>query len=91
MGNFTRFLYELLSQFFSGLIIIFQAIGNGLKQSFNFGSYQNIIDTYKESLTGAEWALVIGAIVVLVVFVLLIIVLLILSIKKRFKFKKTRS
>ena len=88
LGNFTRFLYELLSQFFSGLIIIIQAIGNGLKQSFNFKTYQEIIDSYKGSLSGGEWALVVGSIIVLVIFVILIVVLFVLSVKMRFKLIK---
>ena len=44
METFTRFLYEFLSQFFSGLGTILSGIGQGLGQIFDIKSYQTILE-----------------------------------------------
>ena len=43
MDTFTRFLYEFLSQFFSGIMIALKGIGTGFVQIFDIKSYQNIL------------------------------------------------
>ena len=43
METFTRFLYEFLSQFFSGIITILKGFGTGIGQIFDIKSYQNIL------------------------------------------------
>ena len=88
METFTRFLYEFLAQFFSGLITIVKAIGTGIKQMLDIKSYQNILDAYKNDLTMPEWILVGIAIFILIVFILLIIALIYLLIRKYLKFRK---
>ena len=88
METFTRFLYEFLAQFFSGLITIVRAIGTGIKQMFDIKSYQNILDAYKNDLTMPEWILVGISIFILIVFVLLVIALIYLLIRKYLKFRK---
>ena len=40
MDTFTRFLYEFLSQFFSGFLTILKGFENGIKQIFDIKSYQ---------------------------------------------------
>ena len=42
METFTRFLYEFLSQFFSGFITMLKGLGTGIGQIFDIKSYQNI-------------------------------------------------
>ena len=88
METFTRFLYEFLAQFFSGLITIVKAIGTGIGQIFDIKSYQNIIDTYKNDLTMPEWILVGIAIFILIIFILLVVGLIYLLIRKYLKFRK---
>ena len=46
METFTKFLYDFLGQFFSGIRIIFQGLGKGLKETVNISSYSNIIQKY---------------------------------------------
>ena len=89
MGNFTSFLYEFLTQFFSGLVIIIQSIGTGIKQSFDINSYRNIIDTYKEDLATAEWILVFVSILVILIFLGLVFGIIFLVIRKYLKFRKS--
>ncbi len=88
MDTFTRFLYEFLSQFFSGIMIALKGIGTGIVQIFNIKSYQNILDAYKDDLSLPEWALVIASIFCILVLIVLIFVLIYLLIRKYLKFRK---
>lgn len=88
MDTFTRFLYEFLSQFFSGIMIALKGIGTGFIQIFDIKSYQNILDAYKDDLSLPEWALVIASIFCILVLIVLIFVLIYLLIRKYLKFRK---
>ena len=88
METFTRFLYEFLSQFFSGLITIVKGFGTGVTQIFDIKSYQNILDTYKNDLSAPEWALVVIAILSILILIVLIFALIYLLIRKYLKFRK---
>lgn len=88
MDTFTRFLYEFLSQFFSGIMIALKGIGTGIVQIFDIKSYQNILDAYKDDLSLPEWALVIASIFCILVLIVLIFVLIYLLIRKYLKFRK---
>ena len=88
METFTRFLYEFLSQFFSGLITILGGIGTGIGQILDIKSYQNILEAYKDDLTMPEWILVGAAILILLILIVLIFVLIYLLIRKYLKFRK---
>lgn len=88
MDTFTRFLYEFLSQFFSGIITILKGIGTGIGQIFDIKSYQNILDVYKNDLSMPEWVLVVMAILLILIMVALVIALIYLLIRKYLKFRK---
>ena len=88
METFTRFLYEFLSQFFSGIITILKGFGTGIGQIFDIKSYQNILDVYKDDLSAPEWVLVVMAILIILILVVLIFVLIYLLIRKYLKFRK---
>ena len=88
METFTRFLYEFLSQFFSGVITMLKGFGTGIKQIFDISSYQNILNTYKDDLSLPEWGLVVIAILSILILVILILVLIYLLIRKYLKFRK---
>ena len=88
METFTRFLYEFLEQFFSGLIGVLKAIGNCFKQMFDFKAYQKILDTYKGDLSTPEWALVIISILVILILIALVVGLIFLLIRKYMKFRR---
>lgn len=88
METFTRFLYEFLGQFFSGIISILKGFGTGFKQILDIKSYQYVIDTYKDDLSMSEWALVVIAIGSLLIVLVLIFVLIYLLIRKYLKFRK---
>ena len=88
METFTRFLYEFLSQFFSGIITILKALGTGIGQIFDIQSYKNILQTYKNDLSMPEWILVVIAILSIIILVVLIFALIYLLIRKYLKFRK---
>lgn len=88
MNTFTRFLYEFLNKFFSGIGMIFQGIWNGIKAIFNIPEYIQIINEYKQDLSISEWLLVGIAIACIVVILSLVICLVYLFIKKYIKITK---
>ena len=88
METFTRFLYEFLAQFFSGLITMIKGLWTGICQIFDIKSYQTILDTYKDDLTMPEWALVIISILSILILIVLIFALIYLLIRKYLKFRK---
>ena len=88
METFSRFLYEFLSQFFSGLIIILVGCINGIKQIFNISEYRMIVDRYKNDFSMPEWILVGIAIFIAILFIFLVLTLIYLLIRKYLKFRK---
>ena len=82
METFTRFLYEFLSQFFSGLIMVVQAIWAGVKSMLNIPEYVRIVQEYKSDLTLIEWLLVATVIIILTILVICIVSLIIMVAKK---------
>ena len=88
MNTFTRFLYEFLNQFFSGVLIMFKGIGNGIKDIFDITAYQKILDIYKDDLTLPEWALIIIVMLLILLLIGMIIFLIYLLFRKYFKFRK---
>ena len=57
MKTFLRYFYEILNQFFSGFISIFNGIVDGLGKIFNFKSYIKIAKNYKGDFNISEWVL----------------------------------
>ena len=88
METFTRFLYEFLSQFFSGIITIITSIGRGLSQTFDISSYTDIISHYKDDLSVSEWVLVFIAILIIILIILIIVALIYFALRKYIKFRK---
>ena len=88
MDTFTRFLYEFLSQFFSGFLTILNGFGKGIGQIFDIKSYQNILSAYQGDLSMPEWVLVGISIFCLLLLIFLIFVLIYLLIRKYLKFRK---
>ena len=89
MDVFTRFLYEFLSQFFNGFLIILKGILNGVKNIFAINKYVEIINDYKGDFKLPDWILVGIAILILIVIIVLIIGALYFLLKKYIKFRKT--
>lgn len=88
METFTRFLYEFLSQFFSGIYTIFKGIWDGISQIFSIGTYQKILENYKDDLSMPEWILVVLAIGIIVILIGLVIFLIYLLLRKYLRFRK---
>lgn len=67
MDTFFRFLYEFLSQFFSGLNSIVMGLINGVGKIFDFKAYLNIVNYYKNDFNMPEWFLVGLAILIMII------------------------
>ena len=67
MEKFFRFLYEFLSQFFSGLNSIVMGLINGIGKIFDFKAYLNIVNYYKNDFNMPEWFLVGLAILIMII------------------------
>ena len=89
METFLRFLYEFLGQFFKGFILIFNAIIEGVKSLFDFSSYLEILNFYKEDFSGPEWLFVALVIIILVLIVVGIGILIFFLVRKYIRFRKT--
>ena len=89
MDTFFRFLYEFLSQFFSGFILFFIGIKNGIISMFNIPKYISIVGFYKDDFNTPEWILVSIAIIILIAIVGGIIFLIYFLIRKYIRFHKT--
>lgn len=88
METFTRFLYEFLAQFFSGIQTIITGIVKGVAQLADIGAYAEIISNYKNDLSMPEWLMVGVAILALVLVYGMVIGLIVLLCRKYIRFRK---
>ena len=88
METFTKFLYEFLGQFFSGIGMMFSGIWKGLKVLVDVKSYSSIIDNYKGDFSMPEWILVVIAIGLIVLIFVLVGLLIFFTIRKYGKIRK---
>lgn len=89
MDTFVRFLYEFLSQFFSGLLSILNGFVVGLKKMFDMQQYILIIKDYKADFNVPEWTLVVISVIILVALLGLILFVIYLALKKYIKIRKS--
>ena len=89
MSVFFRFLYEFLSQLFSGIMNIINGIVKGVMTIFNFPEYIAIINEYKDDFSVPEWIMVIVTLIIMLVLVGLLVFAVVIIIKKIFKRRKT--
>lgn len=89
MDTFFRFLYEFLLQAFSGIIMMFKGIFDGIVKLFNVKSYIEIVNFYKGDFNGPEWLFVAIAILLLLIVFVSIGLLLYFIIRKYIRFRKT--
>ena len=88
METFTKFLYEFLGQFFSGIGTMFSGIWKGLKMSIDLKSYSSIISNYKDDFSGPEWVLTAISIGLIALIFILIGLLIFFTIRKYGKIRK---
>ena len=69
MKTFLKYFYEVLSQFFSGFISIFNGIIDGFSKIFNFKAYIRIAKNYKGDFNISEWILFAISALILLVFI----------------------
>lgn len=88
MENFTKFLYDFLSQFFGGVFTILQGFWNGFTQIFNINAYKDIIEFYKGDLSMSEWVLTAVAVGLMILMIVMFFLLIFFIIRKYAKFRK---
>ena len=88
MDTYLRFLQEFLSQFFSGFILVFKSILEGVKNLFNIPEYIKIVAAYKKDFSGGEWVGVGVAILTILAIVVLIGILLAFFIRRFLRIRK---
>ena len=88
METFTKFLYEFLGQFFSGIGTMFKGIWEGLKRAVDVESYMSIINNYKGDFSIPEWILAAIAIGLIVLIFVLVGLLIFFTIRKYGKIRK---
>ena len=89
MNTFLRFLYEILSQIFDGIMFLINGIIKAFLTIFDFEEYTAIVNEYKDDFSTGEWVLVIITLILALVIIGLIIFGIYLAIKRIFKFRKT--
>ncbi len=89
MDLYVKFLYDFVSQIFSGISQIAQGIFYGIIEIFNFNQYIGTIVEYSSEFQGAQWIIV--ALAVLTVLILLgsVVLIVILLLKKYIRVRKS--
>ena len=89
MKTFLRYFYEILAQFFSGFIAIFNGFVDGVSKIFNFKAYIRIARNYKGDFNISEWILFAISALILLIFIGMFVILVVFIVKKVLKFRRT--
>ncbi len=89
MNTFFKFLYEFLSQFFSGFGTMVKGIWNGIIKIFNISSYISITNRYKADFGIGEWVLFGIASLILLILVVAFVLLIFFIVRRLLRFRKT--
>lgn len=88
METYGRFLFEFLSQFFSGFQDIFGGLWNGIVNIFNLPRYWGIIQNYANDFNVSEWFLTGLAIICMLIIIGGIVGILVFFLKRHMKWRK---
>ena len=88
METYGRFLFEFLSQFFSGFGDIFSGLWNGIVNIFNIPRYWGIIQHYANDFQVSEWFLTGLAIILMLIVIGGIVGIIIFFLKRHMKWRK---
>ena len=88
METYGRFLFEFLSQFFSGFQEIFGGLWNGIVNIFNLPRYWGIIQHYANDFQVSEWFLTGLAIICMLIIIGGIVGILVFFLKRHMKWRK---
>ena len=88
METYGRFLFEFLSQFFSGFGDIFSGLWNGIVNIFNIPRYWGIIQHYANDFQVSEWLLTGLAIILMLIVIGGIVGIIIFFLKRHMKWRK---
>ena len=89
MNTYVRFLYEFLDQLLGGILYALKELVLGILQMFDIRAYASLLKEYKADFTGAEWFMVIIAIIVTVLVLALVIFFVYFLVRKYIRFRKT--
>jgi len=89
MNTLAKFLYEFLSIFIGGLLLIVSGFFNGIKTIFNIKEYINLINDYKSDFSLPAWLVVGLAILIIIIIVALFTLFIYFAVRKYIRFRKT--
>ncbi len=89
MDLYVKFLFEFFSIFFNGIMSIVNGIIDGVVTIFNVPKYIEIVNQYKEQISGGGWVIVFLAIIFILVIFAVIGILVFFFVKKYIRFRKT--
>ncbi|MDD3241355.1 MAG: hypothetical protein PHQ64_01050 [Bacilli bacterium] len=89
MDVFVRFLYDFLTQFFGGIMMILRGLVEGFIQMINIGKYFDIIKSYSKDFTTVQWVMALLAALVVFLIIAFIIFIIVLLFKKYIRVRKT--
>ena len=89
MSTFVEFLFEFISVFIDGLLMIIKGIFKGFVQMFNFPEYLRVFNYYKGELSIGGMVLAIVTALIIIILLALIILLFVFLARKYIRFRKT--
>ncbi len=91
MELYNDFFLDFMKPFFEGLTTIFKNLFMGLFQMFNVMNYVDVINTYKDDLSGGGVVIIILTILCLLVIYGIIIFFIVLLVKNIFKYRRNKT
>ena len=89
MSTYMRFLFDFMSQFFSGITSIFMGIFKGIVNIFNIPEYVKVLKNYSGEFNVGQWILAAFAILIVFAIIALLLFLIILVIRKYIRVRKS--
>src|SRR5574344_1123708 len=89
MSTYMRFLFDFMSQFFSGITSIFMGIFKGIVNIFNIPEYVKVLKNYSGDFNVGQWILAAFAILIVFAIIALLLFLIILVIRKYIRVRKS--
>ncbi len=88
MSVYSEFFTKFMTPFFDGLVSIFKAFFQGLMRMFNVVTYIEIVNDYKNDLTGVGLVILIFSIIFLVAMFAFIFFVIARSIRTYFRYRR---
>ncbi len=89
MDLYVKFLYDFMSQIFSGISQIALGVYNGIVEIFNIPKYIAVVKDYSGDFKGGQWVVLALAVLTVAIVLGLVVLLVVLLLKKYIRVRKT--